>query len=378
MNYSEQKIKCQDRRDLGTFIPSYLDDYGLTAAEFRLYAHMGRRAGSGKCWESIPNMAKHCAIAEKVVRRDLRILVEFGMVAIAEEKPGYATQYVLTHPSDWASPDDLEKLRERAGKVKKMFQPAKKTGKPRTEAKKVVDAVAQKVETAIERPIEKTHWVQPKMEQRPIHPAHIYGSDRPWLIEPTELEPIAFDEVFLEWGGKKYLAEYKKHNPDLNFYEAKSNFNKFLINHPDKIAATWKAYRSEVAHKAVTMVARENGGVAIASEEKESLARHHKALQDATPNDLTIDPAIAQSAGVVVENKFQSSDTPTRLLNRRNQKAIATNKYFVDPLIELNLNLSSLTKRRFYQEQALKMEANGYDCVRDDAGLISEVIDVDF
>jgi hypothetical protein len=54
-----------DRRDLPIFIHSAVDDLGLTARAFRVYAHLARRADkSGAAWPTYAEMGRVCFAAE--------------------------------------------------------------------------------------------------------------------------------------------------------------------------------------------------------------------------------------------------------------------------------------------------------------------------
>ena len=45
------------------FIHSRLDDFGLTAPEFRVYCHLARRAGrTGRAWSSVQNISGVCLL----------------------------------------------------------------------------------------------------------------------------------------------------------------------------------------------------------------------------------------------------------------------------------------------------------------------------
>lgn len=66
-------INVTDERDLGAFIPSFLDDFGLNPYQFRIYCRLARRAGAGgQCWESADNMAKACLMNRKTVMKSIK------------------------------------------------------------------------------------------------------------------------------------------------------------------------------------------------------------------------------------------------------------------------------------------------------------------
>jgi hypothetical protein len=59
------------------FIPSWLDDAGLTPALFRVYCRISRR---GQCTESLGNMAKGCRLERKTVLKVIPALLSLGLI----------------------------------------------------------------------------------------------------------------------------------------------------------------------------------------------------------------------------------------------------------------------------------------------------------
>ncbi|MCC5604314.1 helix-turn-helix domain-containing protein [Nostoc favosum] len=108
MSLTENQIN--NRIAFEVFIPGFFDDYPLESSEFRLYAHIQRRAGVSGCFESIPKMAKHCYIALKTAKNAIKLLLAAGMIEI-QERIGTTNIYTLTPPSSWVSPDQVQLLR---------------------------------------------------------------------------------------------------------------------------------------------------------------------------------------------------------------------------------------------------------------------------
>ncbi|MBU7585182.1 MAG: hypothetical protein KAF91_20210 [Nostoc sp. TH1S01] len=102
--------ELNNRADFGVFIPGFFDDYPLESAEFRLYAHIQRRAGVSGCFESIPKMAQHCYMALKTAKNAIKLLLAAGMIKI-QERIGTTNIYTLTPPTDWICPDQVQLLR---------------------------------------------------------------------------------------------------------------------------------------------------------------------------------------------------------------------------------------------------------------------------
>lgn len=78
-----------------------MDDAGLTAAEFRVLAHVCRRAGDGTngrgCDASIATMAKACRLNTDRLRQMIHKLIELGWIE-SNQKPGKATTYFPKFP----------------------------------------------------------------------------------------------------------------------------------------------------------------------------------------------------------------------------------------------------------------------------------------
>lgn len=104
---SDMPIKLrQDRSEFNVlFVHSELDDYGLDSHEFRIYAHLARRAnGKARAYPGINSMAESCRMNRHTVIRVISSLEEKGLIRI-EKRSGALNQYVLTAPSEWKSPE---------------------------------------------------------------------------------------------------------------------------------------------------------------------------------------------------------------------------------------------------------------------------------
>lgn len=82
------------------FIHSRLDEYGLTPQQFRVYAHLARRAGSGRAWPAVATMARICRLHPQTVRQVLRVLVQHRLIT-REPRAGRTPIYRLTPASQW-------------------------------------------------------------------------------------------------------------------------------------------------------------------------------------------------------------------------------------------------------------------------------------
>ncbi len=120
--------EIRDRRDLGAFIPSFLDDYPLDPEEFRLYAHIVRRVGKGGCFEAVPNMAKHCRMDKQKAQKAIQVLVKAKMIE-PEVRAGKTTIYGLTPYEEWETAQGVEAIRKEVYSKKRKRNPG---GKPPT------------------------------------------------------------------------------------------------------------------------------------------------------------------------------------------------------------------------------------------------------
>ena len=63
------------------FIPSWLDDAGLTAAQFRVLCHLWRSKGPRGCFPGADRIMRACRISENTVWKTLRDLEALGLIA---------------------------------------------------------------------------------------------------------------------------------------------------------------------------------------------------------------------------------------------------------------------------------------------------------
>ena len=98
---SEQIEVRQDRSEMDViFVHSELDDRGLSAAEFRVYCHLARRAGKGTAFPGIRSMSEKCNLVTGTVVTAIKSLESCGMI-IASRTAGQTTRYTLTAKSKW-------------------------------------------------------------------------------------------------------------------------------------------------------------------------------------------------------------------------------------------------------------------------------------
>ncbi len=82
------------------FIPAWLDEAGLSQAEFRLYCHLCRRADNetGIAWPSYESIAASCHMARNTAWRTLKQLAKRGLVRSIGKKFGTSNRYQILTP----------------------------------------------------------------------------------------------------------------------------------------------------------------------------------------------------------------------------------------------------------------------------------------
>jgi len=86
------------------WVHSALDDLGLTPAEFRVYAHLSRRAGNGVAWPAIASIAKVCRLSRKTAIAAFNNLVRRGLLQIERGGGAATNHYRLIQIGNWPKP----------------------------------------------------------------------------------------------------------------------------------------------------------------------------------------------------------------------------------------------------------------------------------
>lgn len=105
----------------GPFIPAWLDDAGLTTAEFRVVCRIARR---GRCFESLTSMAQGCRMRRPTIQRAIKRLLA-SCIVVAEKRTGKTTVYCLA-----PSPKGALGLGETQPKTGTRSQPERGTTHP--------------------------------------------------------------------------------------------------------------------------------------------------------------------------------------------------------------------------------------------------------
>lgn len=105
----------EDKENSWIFISHALDTYGLDIYEFRVLAHVARRAGKGGvCNASQTTIADCCGIHKRKVMRALETLCEAKI--LEKTKTGRANHYKLNISNKWERPEKLEECRSKGEK----------------------------------------------------------------------------------------------------------------------------------------------------------------------------------------------------------------------------------------------------------------------
>lgn len=87
------------------FVHSAVDEARLSPSEFRLLAHLARRAGTdGRISSSVENMGKVCGMAPCTIKICLRELTRRNIIFVSEARLGQTPIRRLNPPSDWIPP----------------------------------------------------------------------------------------------------------------------------------------------------------------------------------------------------------------------------------------------------------------------------------
>jgi len=107
----ELKIKKSNKFTM--FVPAFIDDYGFTPEEFRVFSRIMRRslgANSEGCIESIPNMAASLQIGEGLVRRSLNVLLGCGAIS-RTGRSGKSDVFEFNGCESWMPSEKLPEIR---------------------------------------------------------------------------------------------------------------------------------------------------------------------------------------------------------------------------------------------------------------------------
>ena len=90
-------------------LPDWVEDYGLTATELRVYCHVAKRAFmNGQCCDSVVAIASYCRLARNVVLAALQNLTEVYHLLIKHKRPGLTDEYSIAPESTWSEPIPLK------------------------------------------------------------------------------------------------------------------------------------------------------------------------------------------------------------------------------------------------------------------------------
>lgn len=109
------KSPPDDKRPI--FVHSAIDEYGLNLYEFRILAHVARRAGGSRgCDASQKKIGEVCGISQRKVLEVLAILCDACILNKEKAESRRTNSYKLNPPSKWKNPSELNEIRERRSK----------------------------------------------------------------------------------------------------------------------------------------------------------------------------------------------------------------------------------------------------------------------
>jgi predicted transcriptional regulator len=95
------------------FISNAIDTYGLDPYEFRVLAHVARRAGQGTCNASQETIANSCGINKRRVMASLQTLCTLKILKKVKST-GRSNHYKLQPSSQWERPTKLQEIKAKA------------------------------------------------------------------------------------------------------------------------------------------------------------------------------------------------------------------------------------------------------------------------
>ena len=109
---ADEKWKPHDNESW-VFISNTLDTYGLDPYEFRVLAHVARRAGSGVCSANQDTIANACGINKRRVMASLQTLCKLKILKKVKST-GRSNHYKLQTSDQWEHPTKLQEMRAKA------------------------------------------------------------------------------------------------------------------------------------------------------------------------------------------------------------------------------------------------------------------------
>jgi hypothetical protein len=124
---SDATTKPAAKATQACFIHSALDERGLPASDFRVFATVARR---GNCYASIATLARTCLLSQNTVRKSLRTLAEQRMIS-ATQRTGQSTIYNAEPVEKWAPlPNETSGVKRKGTPTKRERSPLPKQTSP--------------------------------------------------------------------------------------------------------------------------------------------------------------------------------------------------------------------------------------------------------
>lgn len=114
------KVQYKRSDKFTMFVPGFIDDYGFTPPEFRIFSRIMRRClgeHSKGFFESITHISQRLKISESIVRRTLKILEDCNAIT-RTTRPGQTDLIDFQTCDKWKPAEDLPKIRAKYTPVK--------------------------------------------------------------------------------------------------------------------------------------------------------------------------------------------------------------------------------------------------------------------
>lgn len=108
----DQEIKIKKSTDFTMFVPAFIDEYGFSPAQFRLFARIMRRSlgDDGKqCYETVQRLSLNLGISKRVVQESLKILERAKCIRIIRRE-GSSNLISFRPCGDWVSKQEFDAI----------------------------------------------------------------------------------------------------------------------------------------------------------------------------------------------------------------------------------------------------------------------------
>lgn len=109
---SEQQVEIKKSTDFTMFVPAFIDEYGFSPAQFRIFARIMRRslgADGQACYESVQRLSLNLGISKRIVQESLKILEKAKCIKVVRREG--MTHLVAFRPcNEWVSKMEFDSI----------------------------------------------------------------------------------------------------------------------------------------------------------------------------------------------------------------------------------------------------------------------------